>query len=310
MQTTAARSKDTGSVTSPRSSVCATTTTGSRLSSSQSSRGTPSCATSRASECSTSAVAKAATSPNGRRATLHSMSASVRLMAPSALDFELTCGVATDIAEESVRQAHGRWQKRRDRTPTQVTQFYVLDCFGKSLDTIADGYFLQRNSFSHVSTQMALHYSFETPQKANMFFENVSNYLADGGYFVGTTLDAETLLGRLAEEQAERGPDVLEFGNAVYRVEFSSQDSPPDRFGHEYKFTLVDAVDAVPEYVVYWDLLVEYVFATRHDTLTLLTALTAGSQASTACSLNTTRNSRTSSLRRARKASSRSCCSA
>lgn len=54
---------------------------------------------------------------------------------------------------------------------------------------------------------------------------------------------------RLAELPPE-GP--LEFGNSVYRVKFDSQDATP-RYGHRYTFFLEDAVEEVPEYVVYWD---------------------------------------------------------
>lgn len=56
-------------------------------------------------------------------------------------------------------------------------------------------------------------------------------------------------------------PDAedLSFGNSVYKVAFEKRSEKPI-FGHKYWFFLQDAVDNVPEYVVYWDNFVQYVF--------------------------------------------------
>jgi hypothetical protein len=45
---------------------------------------------------------------------------------------------------------------------------------------------------------------------------------------------------------------ALRFGNSVYNVKFDQRewDSP---YGHRYTFFLQDAVEEVPEYVVYWE---------------------------------------------------------
>lgn len=51
------------------------------------------------------------------------------------------------------------------------------------------------------------------------------------------------------EEIPEDQPS-LQFGNEVYRVKFDTRDPTP-RFGHRYTFFLQDAVEEVPEYVVY-----------------------------------------------------------
>jgi mRNA (guanine-N7-)-methyltransferase len=58
-------------------------------------------------------------------------------------------------------------------------------------------------------------------------------------------------------EQRQNDPDALSFGNSVYRVTFDSYQGP--LYGHRYVFHLEDAVENVPEYVVYWDSFVEYV---------------------------------------------------
>lgn len=46
--------------------------------------------------------------------------------------------------------------------------------------------------------------------------------------------------------------EPLRFGNSVYQVQFDELDPTP-RFGHRYTFFLQDAVEEVPEYVVYWE---------------------------------------------------------
>ena len=47
--------------------------------------------------------------------------------------------------------------------------------------------------FDLVSCQFALHYSFETENKAENLLFNVSNKLRPGGYFIGTIPNAEEI---------------------------------------------------------------------------------------------------------------------
>ena len=70
----------------------------------------------------------------------------------------------------------------------------------------------------------------------------------------GTTPDANVLVKQL------RNVDGLRFGNDVYSVEFNSRHRDKafpgtHPFGVEYTFTLKDAVDGVPEYLVPFDTL-------------------------------------------------------
>lgn len=44
----------------------------------------------------------------------------------------------------------------------------------------------------------------------------------------------------------------LIFGNSIYSVKFDSRENE-SVYGHRYTFFLQDAVEEVPEYVVYWD---------------------------------------------------------
>ncbi|KAK4053654.1 mRNA cap guanine-N7 methyltransferase [Microbotryomycetes sp. JL201] len=113
--------------------------------------------------------------------------------------------------------------------------------------------------FDVVSMQFCMHYAFETKEKAHMMLRNVSRFLRPGGHFIGTIPDAENLLARL---EAVKDSDNLAFGNSVYGIKFDHcvWDSP---FGHRYTFFLQDAVEEVPEYVVYWDEFVQ--LAEKYD---------------------------------------------
>ena len=45
-----------------------------------------------------------------------------------------------------------------------------------------------------VSCQFAFHYSFESLPQAEQMFANVSSNLCDGGFFIGTTTDANDIM--------------------------------------------------------------------------------------------------------------------
>jgi len=94
-----------------------------------------------------------------------------------------------------------------------------------------------------VSCQFALHYSFESEQKARQLIANVANRLKPGGHFIGTIPDACWIVKKLRESED------LVFGNDVYKVEFTQKETFPE-FGASYTFSLVDAVEGVPEYLV------------------------------------------------------------
>ena len=78
----------------------------------------------------------------------------------------------------------------------------------------------------------------------------MSRLLRPGGYFVGTTVDANVLVRKLREA------DGLVFGNPIVEVRFDdahkSKLFPPDRgpFGLQYAFTLADAVTDCEEWMV------------------------------------------------------------
>ncbi|KNZ75424.1 mRNA cap guanine-N7 methyltransferase [Termitomyces sp. J132] len=174
--------------------------------------------------------------------------------------------VGVDIAAVSIDQARSRWETLRP--PKFAATFAALDCYTQPLTNafppdllgmdpsygLDSDVSLTGEPFDVVSMQFCMHYAFETEQKARCMLDNVSRFLRRGGSFIGTIPNAEFLLEHL--DVLPPGAKDLSFGNSVYKIKFESRDKRKV-FGHKYWFFLQDAVDNVPEYVVYWDSFVE-----------------------------------------------------
>ena len=72
----------------------------------------------------------------------------------------------------------------------------------------------QKIVFDLVSCQFSMHYLFETEVKLRAFFTNVSCRLEPGGFFIGTTIDADRVVARIRTEGAEN----LRIGNRFYSI--------------------------------------------------------------------------------------------
>ncbi|CAI5475468.1 unnamed protein product [Closterium sp. Yama58-4] len=131
--------------------------------------------------------------------------------------------------------------RRQMRFPAKLA---CADCFGVALDREL----LPWAPFDICSTQFALHYSFETEQRARCGLRNIAALLRPGGMFIGTIPDANVLVQKL------RASPNLRFGNSVYSIEFAPEFAdkkfPSTRpYGIRYEFRLEDAVDC-PEWLV------------------------------------------------------------
>jgi mRNA (guanine-N7-)-methyltransferase len=106
-----------------------------------------------------------------------------------------------------------------------------------------------------VSCQFVIHYSFETYEKADQFLRNVNESLKVGGYFIGTTTNANEIVKRLRES------DTDSFGNELYKIKFFQKDKECfDLFGVKFDFQLgfeSDEVVNVPEYLLNFEILVK-----------------------------------------------------
>lgn len=157
-----------------------------------------------------------------------------------------------DVASGSVEDARKRYNgeaetskhRRKNKPMNFPARFLCADCFGVSIeDSLQD-----LAPFDIISCQFALHYCFETKERARQALRNISALLRPGGVFIGTLPDANTIVQKL------RASDELMFGNEVYSIRFDSRHEsklfPSSRpYGIKYDFHLQDAVDC-PEWLV------------------------------------------------------------
>merc|ERR1711976_480542 len=100
--------------------------------------------------------------------------------------------------------------RHRNRGRIFNSDFFAADCTRKRLK---DMYPDPNQQFDMASCQFAFHYCFESEDQANCMLKNAAECLKPGGYFIGTTPDAQTILERLE-------PGKLMFGNSVYSIDF------------------------------------------------------------------------------------------
>jgi mRNA (guanine-N7-)-methyltransferase len=159
--------------------------------------------------------------------------------------------VFADVASESVRHSLDRYQQMRASRKCDFPAFFIdADCsqaelFARHPDMHR---FTQFGLFDFVSCQFALHYAFETEARARALVHNAASRLRPGGHFVCTVPNAHLIVKRL---RSTRG---LSYGNELYRIRVEAPKNvagalPP--FGAEYFFTLLDAVEDCPEYLVH-----------------------------------------------------------
>ena len=155
--------------------------------------------------------------------------------------------VGVDIALESVRRDAVKRYNAEHAREFPAT-FVAGDAFVVDLAKVLPE---SARALDVISCQFAIHYSFSTEQRARTALRNVCKMLRPGGFFIGTTVDANVLVKKLREV------DGLAFWNPVYEVEFDeafkSKTFPRGEtggFGIEYTFTLADAVTKCRECMV------------------------------------------------------------
>ncbi|RAL16350.1 uncharacterized protein BO97DRAFT_361136 [Aspergillus homomorphus CBS 101889] len=226
-------------------------------------------------------------------------------LAPQPVDLY----VGLDPAEISVVQARERYNQMRlgrggprggrggGRGPSFHAEFVPKDCFGEWLGDID---IVQRvgidpnagpggsvmssrwggGGFDVVASMFAIHYAFESEEKARQMLRNVAGCLKKGGRFLGVCPNSDIISAKVAECNAKRKareeaaaskkeednePEdgeveedtKVEWGNSIYRVRFPGE-TPEDGvfrppFGWRYNYFMQEAVEEVPEYVVPWE---------------------------------------------------------
>ncbi|KAI9553421.1 hypothetical protein GHT06_021327 [Daphnia sinensis] len=156
--------------------------------------------------------------------------------------------VCADIAETSIEQCKERYAKLKHRSRQVFSaEFIAADC---SKENIMERMENRELKLDLVSCQFAFHYSFESLPQAEQMLANVSCNLQPGGYFIGTTTDANDIMRRLGRDE---NPENRKFGNSIFSVEFPAETllDPPPLFGAKYNFHLEEVVDC-PEFLVHF----------------------------------------------------------
>lgn len=160
--------------------------------------------------------------------------------------------IGVDISNASITEALKRYHSMKNLDYQVI--LITGDCFGESLGLAVEPFPECRFPCDIVSCQFALHYAFETEDKARRMLLNVTKSLKMGGYFFGTIPDSEFIRYKM-----NKIPSTVEkpsWGNSIYKVTFPNNDYQkndnefPSPFGQMYTFWLEDAIDNVPEYVI------------------------------------------------------------
>ncbi|GLA92446.1 mRNA cap guanine-N7 methyltransferase [Aspergillus tubingensis] len=196
-------------------------------------------------------------------------------LAPQPVDLY----VGLDPAEVSIIQARERYAGmrsgrgprgggRRGGPPLFHGEFRSKDCFGEWLGDIdivqqvgvdpnvgPGGSMMASRwgggGFDVVASMFAIHYAFESEEKARQMLRNVAGCLKKGGRFIGVCPNSDIINGEVEEEAK------AEWGNSIYRVKFPG-DTPEDGifrppYGWKYSYFMEEAVGEIPEYVVPWE---------------------------------------------------------
>jgi mRNA (guanine-N7-)-methyltransferase len=133
-----------------------------------------------------------------------------------------------DIADRSIEEATERWRSMRwALKPT----FLVADCCQA----------LKLKTVDVVTCQFALHYAFRTKEMALGFLENVANHLEPGGKFLVTMPEPN---------------GIRPLSNSICTITMR-EPRLKEPFGQAYEFSLQDCVNALDEYLVPTDALLE-----------------------------------------------------
>lgn len=155
-----------------------------------------------------------------------------------------------DIVPERIEEA-----KTRHRTTRCLfgALFEVAD-FTKPLDL--------ESKYDLVSCQFALHYAWDTEERARQVLRNGAERLKAGGCFILTFPDWDRVVERLFESKTvgktDEGENVYRIGGTRHYLEFTTpkefhefmQDLQTEPYGRRYIYYQEGAVERVPEYLI------------------------------------------------------------
>lgn len=154
--------------------------------------------------------------------------------------------VGCDIARLSVSEAAKRFNNLDKPSPFRPI-LRVGDCFDVSISKHIPESIL----FDIVSCQFSMHYAFENVKRVRQFLQNVTDRLKPGGFFIGTTVDANVVVRKI------RAVNELQISNAIYQIRFDKVHAKKrfpvnNPYGIRYSFTLDQSVEECPEFLVHF----------------------------------------------------------
>jgi len=101
-------------------------------------------------------------------------------------------------------------------------------------------YFLKKNNlhgYDIISCQFALHYFFKSQEELKIILTIVSRYLSNGGFFIGTTTNGESIKNLFK--------DIKEkvYSTELFRIQRNFPKTIKNAYGNEYNFTIFDTKD-------------------------------------------------------------------
>lgn len=157
--------------------------------------------------------------------------------------------VGADLSANELKNAINRLEKKKAENKSNKKCKFIFieedvsDPNNHLMEKIENIYY-----FDLVSCQFALHYHFEKEDRVNAFLDNVTSKLCDGGYFIGTTVDANVIVKRLRNRKYKGNKfynEKFTFGNDFYAVKFNQKRFLKEDgiYGIKYGFFLEDSVD-------------------------------------------------------------------
>jgi SAM-dependent methyltransferase len=141
-----------------------------------------------------------------------------------------------DVAPEAILRARERIDKMNPKYKSYMGVFDVSHPLKL------------KTTFDIVSMQFAVHYLFKSEKTLNQLLGNISRALRPGGYFVGTMIGYDGLKDKiLTQESLNTAEMTIDLSDEAQKV---LRDESPEQCGLEYRFSLLNAVRDLPEYLV------------------------------------------------------------
>jgi mRNA (guanine-N7-)-methyltransferase len=118
-------------------------------------------------------------------------------------------------------------------------------------------YGFAKGGFDVVSCQFAIHYFFETSDIFDVFVSNVSRSTKQGGYFIGTCMDASRVTEKMKNVEKGQDKTAIKDGQIIWSIKKQYDDDSDEKFGRTISVYLESIDQMIDEFLVDYDLLSE-----------------------------------------------------